>query len=121
MAKKKYYSLSEASKILGKSKETLRRWDRDGKLSAIREPISNYRVYKKEQLNLFNDFLMNNVEDEVDNFVKPIQQFSVLELFAGAGGLAIGLEQSGIKCVALNEVDKWACSTLRENRPNWNV
>lgn len=121
MAKKDYYSLSEASKILGKSKETLRRWDRDGKLSAIREPISNYRIYKKEQLNLFNGFLMNNIEDEVDNSVKPIQQFTVLELFAGAGGLAIGLEKSGLKCVALNEIDKWACNTLRENRPNWNI
>tara|TARA_B110001450_G_scaffold143430_1_gene134205 strand:+ start:1 stop:975 length:975 start_codon:yes stop_codon:yes gene_type:complete len=31
------------------------------------------------------------------------------------------MEKSGIKCVALNEIDKWACQTLRENRPNWNV
>ncbi|MDO5972206.1 DNA (cytosine-5-)-methyltransferase [Flavivirga aquimarina] len=44
-----------------------------------------------------------------------------MELFAGAGGLAIGLEQAGIKCKALNEIDKWACKTLRNNRPNWNV
>ena len=47
MSRKNYYSLSEASELLGKSKETLRRWDRNGKLSAVREPISNYRVYKK--------------------------------------------------------------------------
>ena len=45
----------------------------------------------------------------------------MLELFAGAGGLAIGLEKAGLKCVALNEIDKWACNTLRNNRPNWNV
>jgi len=44
-----------------------------------------------------------------------------LELFAGAGGLAVGLESAGIKCVALNEMDKWACQTLRKNRPHWNV
>ncbi|GAK94422.1 DNA-cytosine methyltransferase [Nonlabens ulvanivorans] len=44
-----------------------------------------------------------------------------MELFAGAGGLAIGLEKAGIKCEALNEIDKWACKTLRQNRPNWNV
>ncbi|HET8839795.1 MAG TPA: DNA cytosine methyltransferase [Flavobacteriaceae bacterium] len=48
-------------------------------------------------------------------------EYSVLELFAGAGGLAIGLEKAGIKCVALNEIDKWACQTLRTNRPKWNV
>jgi len=46
---------------------------------------------------------------------------SVIELFAGAGGLAIGLEAAGLKCVALNELDHWASETLRKNRPNWNV
>jgi len=117
---KNYYSISEVADILGKSTETLRRWDRDGKLSAVREPMSNYRVYKKEQLQLFPEFneLMRST---VGNFVKPANQYSVLELFAGAGGLAIGLEKSGIKCVALNEIDKWACQTLRKNRPNWNI
>ena len=40
-----YLSLSEASELIGKSKETLRRWDRDGRLNAVREPISNYRKY----------------------------------------------------------------------------
>ena len=57
----------------------------------------------------------------MDNSVNPIKEFNVLELFAGAGGLAVGLEKAGIKCVALNEIDKWACQTLRENRPYWNV
>src|SRR5690606_41216022 len=61
--------------------------------------------------------------DKLDqgNFVKPLDDYTVLELFAGAGGLAIGLEKAGLKCKALNEIDKWACQTLRENRPNWNV
>jgi DNA (cytosine-5)-methyltransferase 1 len=117
---KNYYSISEVADILGKSTETLRRWDRDGKLSAVREPMSNYRVYRKEQLQLFPEF--SRVQNsKVENFVKPNNPYSVLELFAGAGGLAIGLEKAGIKCVALNEIDKWACQTLRENRPNWNV
>ncbi len=118
---KNYYSISEVAEILGKSTETLRRWDRDGKLSAVREPMSNYRVYRKEQLQLFpafNEAVRNN---NIGNFVEPNNQYSVLELFAGAGGLAIGLEKAGIKCVALNEIDKWACQTLRENRPQWNI
>ncbi len=119
---KKYYSISEVADILGKSTETLRRWDRDGKLSAIREPMSNYRVYKREQLQLFPEFQDLHKESEIiRNFSQPNHDYSVLELFAGAGGLAIGLEKSGIKCAALNEIDKWACQTLRENRPNWNV
>ena len=116
-----YYSLSEAAEVLGKSKETLRRWDRDGKLDAVREPVSNYRVYRKEDVNSLIEPLLTEIDNSIDNTEIPLKDYKVLELFAGAGGLAIGLEQSGIKCAALNEIDKWACETLRENRPNWNV
>ncbi|WP_299430757.1 DNA (cytosine-5-)-methyltransferase [uncultured Maribacter sp.] len=121
MGIKDYYSLSEASEIIGKSKETLRRWDKEGKLSAVREPISNYRVYKKEQLNTFLELFSDKIDEKTDNSIAPLKEYKVLELFAGAGGLAIGLEKAGIKCVALNEIDKWACQTLRKNRPKWNV
>ena len=118
-----YLTLSEASELIGKSKETLRRWDREGKLTAVREPMSNYRVYKRTQVEtLFADFLLQpTIKETVSNYVEPENNYTVLELFAGAGGLAIGMEKSGLKCVALNEIDKWACQTLRKNRPNWNV
>ena len=121
MVIKDYYSLSEVADILGKSKETLRRWDRNGKFVALREPISDYRIYKKEQVNALLELFSSKTEDIIDNSEQPLKEYKVLELFAGAGGLAIGLEKSGIKCEALNEIDKWACQTLRENRPNWNV
>ncbi|MCF6168634.1 DNA (cytosine-5-)-methyltransferase [Lutibacter sp.] len=121
MVIKDYYSLSEVADILGKSKETLRRWDRDGKFTALREPISDYRIYKKEQVNALLELFSSKTEDIIDNSEQPLKEYKVLELFAGAGGLAIGLEKAGIKCEALNEIDKWACQTLRENRPNWNV
>jgi len=49
------------------------------------------------------------------------KDFTVIELFAGAGGLALGLEHAGFKTLALNEKNKWCCSTLRKNRPNWNI
>ncbi len=47
--------------------------------------------------------------------------FNVIELFAGAGGLALGMEAAGLKCMALNEINHWAAETLRLNRPHWNV
>lgn len=121
MVIKEYYSLAEASEILGKSKETLRRWDRDGKLIAAREPISEYRIYKKKEINSLLRLFKDETDIAVDNSVIPHKEYKVLELFAGAGGLAIGLEKAGIKCEALNEIDKWACKTLRNNRPKWNV
>ena len=49
------------------------------------------------------------------------QDFFVVELFAGAGGLALGLEKAGFKTLATVENNKWACETLRKNRPNWNI
>jgi DNA (cytosine-5)-methyltransferase 1 len=118
----KYLTLAETSELIGKSKETLRRWDREGKLTAFREPVSNYRVYKREEVEaLFIDFAEFKIPESNDNYVEPENNYSVLELFAGAGGLAIGLEKAGLKCVALNEIDKWACETLRKNRPNWRI
>ena len=68
---KDYYSISEVAELLGKSKETLRRWDRSGKLVAVREPISNYRMYKKEQLKMFPELANLFDADGKGNFVKP--------------------------------------------------
>ena len=44
-----------------------------------------------------------------------------IELFAGAGGLALGVEKAGFNTLGLIEFDKDAADTLKKNRPNWNV
>jgi len=117
----KLYSISEVADLLSVSKETLRRWDKSGKLVAVREPMSNYRAYHKDQLKIFDSLNFLFAPTEESNLAIPNRDYNSIELFAGAGGLAIGLEAAGIKCLALNEFDHWACETLRKNRPDWNV
>ena len=46
---------------------------------------------------------------------------TALEICAGAGGQALGLELAGFSHAALIEIDEFACETLNLNRPLWNV
>jgi len=118
---KNYYSLSEVAEMLSVSKQTLRRWDKNGKLKSARMP-NKYRVYSPESLKPYLDVgTLHSVRETTEDYNVPVKNFSVLELFAGAGGLALGLEKAGLSCKLLNEIDPWACKTLRKNRPNWNV
>ena len=118
-----FYPINEVADMLSVSKETLRRWDRAGKLVSVRHPISNYRVYRTEDLKKFDCLGFLFEEDALSGEIEPELEssFSVIELFAGAGGLALGLEKAGLSCVLLNEIDRDACKTLRLNRPQWNV
>lgn len=50
-----------------------------------------------------------------------MQKFKSLEICAGAGGQAIGLEEAGFDHLALVEIESLACQTLRMNRPGWKV
>ena len=45
-----YLTIGEAAELLGVSAATLRNWDRNGKLKAHRNPLNQYRLYRREQL-----------------------------------------------------------------------
>lgn len=50
---KKYITVKEAAYLVGVTPLTLRNWDKLGKLKAHRNPINNYRVYRPEDIELF--------------------------------------------------------------------
>ena len=61
-----YLRISEAANYLGVSTETLRNWDKLGKLIAYRHPINDYRLYSKTDLDKILRGIGNN-----DNHNKP--------------------------------------------------
>lgn len=50
-----------------------------------------------------------------------MKELKSIELFAGAGGLALGLEMAGFTHIGLIEINKYASDTLKLNRPDWNI
>lgn len=64
---------------------------------------------------------MLNSTWDTDLKAKSQYSYASLEVFAGAGGMALGLEKAGFKHLYLNDMDVHACNTLKFNRPNWHV
>jgi DNA (cytosine-5)-methyltransferase 1 len=114
------YSVAQVADMLGISKETLRRWNNNGKLIPVRNSNNSSSFYTKDQLKQFDKlhFIFDDSERQTPT---ATNSYKTIELFAGAGGLAIGLEKAGLHTILLNEIDKNACATLQANRPNWQV
>lgn len=117
-----YFSLEVLADVLSESKKTLESWVRKGVVEAVICPDSKRTLIHRKQVQHLEDvklLLTSQWDDELNT--RPLRNYNLVELFAGAGGLAIGLEQAGLNSIFLNEIDKSACNTLRHNRPNWNV
>lgn len=83
-------------------------------------------VLDTKQLELFDDNSFDRFKYKLDRYIDiqnvvPKSNYKLVETFAGAGGLSLGLENAGFESVADIELDHMACNTLRLNRPNWNI
>ena len=114
-------SYADFANLLGVSKATLAKWENKGKYVPFvsAEGDKRYKIDSVAEIPEINEMLHTAWEQEADT--KPVRTFTSVELFAGAGGLAIGMEQAGFRHIMLNEIDHDACETLRINRPEWNV
>ena len=71
-----FLTIKQAAKMLGVSTLTLRNWDKSGKFTASRHPINNYRVYKKDEV----DMLIDDIRSKRWTMKKPKNQAKKLSV-----------------------------------------
>ena len=115
-------TIAEAANMLSVSMDTIRRWDKKGLIKAGRN-ANNVRIFHTEELQrAHKKYISGEQSKELIIHTNPSRSnFKTVELFAGAGGLALGLENSGLNHELLVEFNKDAAKTLQTNRPHWNV
>ena len=107
--------------IMGVSKHTLKKWKDNGKFACHQDENGKHFFLLEDLMKVpeVREMVTSKWEEEMQT--KPLRPFTCIELFAGAGGLALGMSKAGFKHVMLNEMDRNACRTLLQNRPQWNV
>ena len=114
-------TVQEASNLLDVSPDTIRRWAKKGLVKDSRS-TNNHRLFSKDELlRVQSKYLSSEPERKYKIHKSKKTKFTSIELFSGAGGLALGLENAGFNTKLLVEIDKNAVETLRTNRPKWHV
>lgn len=114
-------SVDNFANIMGVSKATLQRWEANGTYKPKTDKDGSKYFNIKDLLHVpqIKEMVDSSWEQEMQ--VRPLRPYTSIELFAGAGGLALGMEKAGFSHTLLNEIDHDACMTLRKNRPGWRV
>lgn len=113
-------SISDTAEALEVSIDTIRRWEKKGLIKSHRNP-ANQRQFNLEEVARLQRKTSGAEPAPMPDLSSAPTSFTSLDLFAGAGGTALGLSNAGFQHVLVNEMDKYAVETLRLNRPDWNV
>lgn len=114
-------SLNNFADICGVSRATVDKWIANGKCNVHCDGSGKKYLLASELASFPEINEMLNSTWEVEGIVAPLREYTSVELFAGGGGLALGMHKAGFKHLLLNEYDKDACATLMNNMPQWNV
>lgn len=115
-----FISENNLAALVGTSNQTVRRWSETGVYKSYRHGgMMGFDMSDLENIPEVRAMLESRWEEESDTV--PLREYTSVELFAGAGGLALGMSLAGFTHVLLNEFDSSACKTLRANRPDWHV
>lgn len=109
-----------ASQAIGVSPDTIRRWDKRGLIKAQRSD-QNHRLFNINEIRKLQDKISGKSNGKKFKVLKSSTKtnYKVIELFAGAGGTALGFENAGLKHELLLDIDKNSIETLKKNRPQW--
>ena len=114
-------SVAELATLLRVSIHTIQTWVAHGRYPSQKDGTGAVFFYLKDlqELPPIREMLYSSWFEELET--KPLRPYTSIELFAGGGGLALGMEKAGFKHIMLNEIEHDACQTLRANRPQWDV
>lgn len=114
-------SADNFANVVGVSKATLQKWESNGSFVPYTDAKGIKYFLMRDLMSVPEIRSMVNTKWDEEMLTKPVRDFFSIELFAGCGGLALGMEKAGFRHAMLNELDAQACNTLRMNRPDWDL
>lgn len=116
-----FVTANNLADILGVSHATVNNWVKKGDFVFEKNSKGQEGFSPRQLVGIPSIYSMMNSKWDEEMNVTPKRQFNSIELFAGGGGLALGMHKAGFHHILLNEFNKDACATLRANMPEWNV
>ena len=111
--------VAEAAKQLKVSPDTVRRWHKKGLINATVNSSGDRLFEFDELIRLVKQQTSTRSSWKVLH--APKTTITTIELFCGAGGLALGLENAGLQSKLVVDIDKDCINTIKLNRPKWDA
>ena len=117
----KKVTLEQVSEILRIAPNIVRTWEKKKLIQG--ENNNNIRLFDLDLLKSVHNNLNGNNSGREFKVLQSTEKTEIktIELFAGCGGMALGLENAGVRHELLVEVSKDCVNTLQKNRQNWTI